>query len=514
MNKNKYIAMAALATMALPLYAQETYENARLATEDLNGTARYVGMGGAMEALGADISTIGTNPAGIGLFKHSSINTTFGLTSQINGHDFAGGNKTNASFDQIGGVYTMRTGRDSWMNFAFSYHKSRNFDQLFEVAGKLDGKSSQNKLTYDKWGTGVISGTDDVTYSQVDALYTNHLLAKTDANGNSTLYYYPANSYTLNRYNKGYIGNYDFNLSGNIHNRIFLGLTVGIKDVHYNGYTEYSESFVQNLENISGLTLADQRKITGTGFYLSGGAIFRPFADSPFRFGVYVITPTWYDLTTRNYTTLSDGTQSFPSGESYDFKLYTPWKFGFSLGHTIAKMVALGATYEYADYGSMDSRIKTGSYYDDWGYSYDETESDDVMNHDMDQKLKGVSTVKLGVEVKPIPCMAIRAGYNYVSPMYSGSAYKNGTLKSPGSYYASQTDYTNWKATNRLTLGLGYTAGNVSVDLAYQYNQTNGNFYPFMNYTDYSNANNSNYADAVKVKDKHQQVMLTVGYRF
>lgn len=53
---------------ALPVMAQETYQDANTATEDLNGTARYVGMGGAMEALGADISTISTNPAGIGLF--------------------------------------------------------------------------------------------------------------------------------------------------------------------------------------------------------------------------------------------------------------------------------------------------------------------------------------------------------------------------------------------------------------------------------------------------------------
>lgn len=52
----------------MPLAAQETYENAKLMKGDLNGTARYVGMGGAMEALGADISTISTNPAGIGLF--------------------------------------------------------------------------------------------------------------------------------------------------------------------------------------------------------------------------------------------------------------------------------------------------------------------------------------------------------------------------------------------------------------------------------------------------------------
>ena len=78
----KLFMMAALIVSTMPMAAQETYENAKIATEDLNGTARYVGMGGAMEALGADISTIGTNPAGIGLFRHSSLGASFGMVSQ------------------------------------------------------------------------------------------------------------------------------------------------------------------------------------------------------------------------------------------------------------------------------------------------------------------------------------------------------------------------------------------------------------------------------------------------
>ena len=57
--------------LTLTATAQETYQDATLLRPELNGTARYVGMGGAMEALGADISTISTNPAGIGLFRHS-----------------------------------------------------------------------------------------------------------------------------------------------------------------------------------------------------------------------------------------------------------------------------------------------------------------------------------------------------------------------------------------------------------------------------------------------------------
>ena len=47
--KSKYIFFAVSLFTALSVNAQETYENAKLAGEDLNGTARYVGMGGAME---------------------------------------------------------------------------------------------------------------------------------------------------------------------------------------------------------------------------------------------------------------------------------------------------------------------------------------------------------------------------------------------------------------------------------------------------------------------------------
>ena len=88
--KKLYIAIMAM-SMVLPSMAQETYENMKVATEDLNGTARYVGMGGAMEALGADISTIGSNPAGVGLLRKSSVSMSFGLVSQQDAKDFSSG---------------------------------------------------------------------------------------------------------------------------------------------------------------------------------------------------------------------------------------------------------------------------------------------------------------------------------------------------------------------------------------------------------------------------------------
>lgn len=66
--KNKVIvtvcALLAMATAS----AQNAYDAEKLLGNDLNGTARFVGMGGAMGALGGDISVMGSNPAGIGIF--------------------------------------------------------------------------------------------------------------------------------------------------------------------------------------------------------------------------------------------------------------------------------------------------------------------------------------------------------------------------------------------------------------------------------------------------------------
>lgn len=516
-------ATAALTTTA---GAQETYENANIATEDLNGTARYVGMGGAMDALGADLSTIGTNPAGIGLFRHSTANASFGLTTLQDAESFAGHDKTNVNFDQIGFVYARRTGRNSFLNVAFNYHKSRNFNQILSAANTLSG-ASQNKLSYLKNKNGVYDFylnsngalvSNSATFSQTDYLISNAFLATTDENGDVSLGYNDADSYQFNRESSGYIGEYDFNISGNINDRVYLGLTFGISDVHYRGYSEYTEGIIDaSNQSIGSVSLLDERRITGTGFNVKAGIIVRPMEESPFRIGFSVATPTWYDLTTSNETCLYNDTnvgdyESYSNGEGYDFKLYTPWKFGLSLGTTVGNCLALGAVYEYSDYGSTDSRINTGAGYDEWGYYYDNSESDRAMNDNTEESLKGVHTLKLGLEFKPELNWAIRLGYNYVSPMYNKDGFKDGSIDSPGTYYSSSTDFTNWRSTNRITCGFGYSHKNFSLDLAYQYSCQNGDFYPFTNY--YSNDELNNVSEAVKVGNKRHQVLLTIGYHF
>lgn len=544
----KIFSLMAAAMLTTAATAQETYDNAPLAQKDLNGTARYVGMGGAMEALGADISTMGTNPAGIGMFRRSVINGSFGFSSQSDAEEFNGADKTKMSFDQAGFVYSMRSGRSSFVNFGFTYNKSRNFNQILTAAGRLNG-ASQNKLSGMKNYNGIYAlrskngtlSSPDATCSQLDYLYSNVILGDgnsilADKNGNMigdntdgflirkdgfSPTFYNATDYSFGRESSGYIGEYNFNISGNSNDRFYWGLTFGLYDVHYDATTRYTENLVDGSNSIGSVTLNDRRKITGSGFDVKAGIIFRPVEESPFRVGLYVHTPTWYDLTSKNYTRLDNNLQEKYGAhdygdinEAYDFKFYTPWRFGASIGHTVGNYLALGATYEYADYSTSDIRINDGGTVDYWGNYYDESHSDEAMKQNIKQSLKGVHTLKLGMEFKPERNWAVRLGYNYVSPMYNTEGFKDGTINSYGTYYSSTTDYTNWKATNRITAGVGYSYRNWTIDLAYQYSQTDGDFYPFMSYVDNDKQAYDNVCDAVKVSNKRNQLLLTLGYKF
>ena len=526
----KKIFLGAFAmAMVLPAVAQDTYESARLLGSDLNGTARYVGMGGAMEALGADISTMGTNPAGIGLFRHSTASLSFGVVSQADAKEFDGLNKTNMSFDQAGFVYSARVSPTSFVNVGFNYHKSKNFDQILSAANSLIG-CSQNGLTYNKDERGIYefdkNTSGDVigwegqyrsySYNQADYMNANVLLL--DPN-NGKYYFNDASAYTFDRAHRGWIADYDFNLSGNYNDRFFWGLTVGVKDVHYKGYSEYSESLMSYDKNgnygfCGSVSYGDERKITGTGINLKAGIIVRPLEESAFRLGAYVHTPTWFELTTTNSSAMINNTpygswDKGSSAESYDFAYHTPWTFGLSMGTTVGTQLALGATYEYCDYSASQNRIIDGYDY----YDNAETSKDVPMKYNTEQSLKGVSTFKIGAEYKPVPEVSLRLGYNYLTSGYKMDGVRDMTVDSPGAMYASTTDYVNWKDTKRLTCGVGFKVGKMNIDLAYQLSQTDGEFHPFQDYSvAYSSLAFS--TGVTKVSNKRNQALVTIGYTF
>lgn len=547
--KKRLFSIGMLAMAAVAAVAQTQYDAARFSGSELNGTARFVGMGGAMSALGADISVIGTNPAGIGLFRSHDLSLSFGFNKNVTNSNLGGtevkDERTRASFDQLGFVYSTKIGNKTdlrYFNIGFNYHKMANFNRQFSSRGNLNGSSLswqmqdmmlgtgayQNQASYDAlldaenpytssayYGTPFL-GSMGVRTGLVDDVTGNDgSFGMMGWNGASGDYY---------SREEGGINAYDFNLSFNVQDRFYFGATLGVYDVNYSRYSSYYETVLDDKGNDNGsFQLNNWFTTDGAGLDLKLGVIVRPMEYSPFRIGFAVHTPIWYSLNDRYTATLGTDILAFPEkytenlsdyyapDASYllEYQLATPWKFNVSMGTTFSNVLAVDAEYEFANYAKA-------RYKDAGGYDLA------AANGAVDKYLKNVHTFRIGMEAKFTPRFSFRAGYNYVtSPIADNSARYVPNLSTNKADYIwfdeTRTDpeYHNLKARNTLTLGLGYRGKFMYADVAYKYDFYKSDFYMFDDYR-FSNDGNSivsrNSAAAVN-HDRHQ-LLLTLGVKF
>lgn len=503
-------------------HAQTIYDGVKFAQKDLNGTARFVGMGGAMSALGGDISTMGTNPAGIGIYRSNDVMTSFSVSAFGSESDYKGSklslNNNRWSFDNIGLVFATKIGNQTplrYVNFGFNYHKTKslyknlNMEGLINMApgGGIVTQSYQMANQANGATEGMLSDNqafDNRDVGWLSAIGWQGFLLNRDLkhpviDGNEYWYipYAPDAPYSRFRSEeRGGIDQFDFNISFNINDRVYLGATIGAYSVDYNKYSLYDEDYGQK----DGYSLESFNHITGSGVDFKFGLIFRPIESSPLRIGVSLHSPTFYKLTLATSAIIKSDTYNekdemihfdldtynFLGDMERDFNIRTPWTYNFSLGYTVGNNLALGAEYEYENYSTMSFLYTDGSKMD--------------LENEHTSMLKGVNTIRLGAEYKVIPQLALRLGYNY-----SSSAFEDNAIKDfPYNSIRTDTDYTNSKALSNYTLGIGYRGSMFYADLAYKYSNYKGDFYAF----------NDEYLDKTKVKHNRSQVLLTLGMRF
>lgn len=545
--RTRIFTLACAFCIAAGVGAQTAYDAANIAQRDLNGTARFVGMGGAMSALGGDISTIGTNPAGIGIYRSNDVMLSFGYSAMGTESNYGGIKSTNDknrwSFDNIGAVISTKIGNVTplrYVNFGFNYHRSKSFYKNMSMEGLMgsvqmaDGRWAPISQVRYMAQQGTDTYWKDLDYTTSDPYYdinTGWLGVMgyqgflTDLDGSVFRPYVPTEAYGyFHSQERGGIDQYDINISFNVNDRFYLGLTAGIYDVDYSKYALYDESY----DTQEGYSMETFSGIRGAGFNVKLGAIVRPFEYSPLRIGLAVHTPTFYNLTyttgalltsdrllpdAQNQTSLQRSTvdtYELLGGRDMerDFQLNTPWVVNASLGYTVGNSLALGAEYEFENYGSMKFSYPEG------GEMSDETS-------EVGRCLKAVHTVRVGAEYRPIPAFAFRAGYNH-----STAAFEDDALKYlPANSISTDTDYANTQSMNTFTLGIGYRWSSFYVDLAYKYQNQKADFYPFFN--ELSDDASQDYVitsadqnvtlvtpEATKVKYTRSQVLLTLGFRF
>ena len=530
--------------------AQSVYDGVKIADKDLNGTARFVGMGGAMGALGGDITTMGTNPAGIGIYRSNDVMTSFsysayGMESKYEGQKSTI-DKNRWSFDNIGVVFATKIGNQTplrYVNFGFNYKRSKSFYKNMSMSGMMgvvENPSNPGSPYYvSQTNSMALQATDAERYvwdnsrqhldfDNANRIFSDHDagwlgalgyqggLTERDRIDNEPDLYVPflpvEPSSVFNSREKGGIDQYDFNVSFNINDRVYLGLTIGAYDVDYDKYSGYDESYKRG----EGYSLESYNNISGSGFDVKMGLILRPFEYSPFRIGFAVHTPTFYKLTystsaivTNDYRDAKTDelkriivdTYDYVGDMKRDYRLVTPWKYNVSLGYTVGTSLALGAEYEYEDYSTMKFKYSSND-----GGGDMEFENAEVKNC-----LKGEHTFRIGAEYKVIPEFAFRLGYNYSSAVFRDEAVKY----IPSNSLITDTDFSNKRSQSNYTLGIGYRGKMFYADLAYQLSTYKENFYPFYNEFELTQGEWTMVTPpATKVTNTRSQVLLTVGMRF
>jgi hypothetical protein len=524
----KFILLSVIATLAWGgASAQSLYEAHKIASRDLTGSARFVGMGGAMGALGGDLSTMSVNPAGTGIYRSGDFAATLSY-SMLSASGVDDVNKP--AFDNLGLVFAAKVSDYSpvrYVNFGFTYSRRNSFYKNMSVSYLMNGMSMAQQMANQAnqsdadYGAGNVFDNDNAGW--LAGLGWNSGMLTWDGAANaykSITDYYP--SQTVDAYyngdESGSINEYAFNLSMNVRDRIYLGMTIGTYDVNYHKYSLYDESYTNpaSSANATGFGLESWNQLKGTGFDVKFGMIVRPFEYSPLRLGVAIHTPTFYKLSLYTSARIqsdlfwaADGSDAnIVADPTYthwqnttidtfdelngrdmirDFQLQTPWVFNLSAGYTIGSNIALGAEYEYEDYSSMKFR------YPDDGMLMAETSP-------VKEMMQGVSTFRVGGEWKIVPEFALRLGYTY-----SASAFKNDAYKAlPYNSVTTDTDFANHQYDENVTLGFGYRGKRFYTDMALKYHAYEDLFYAFDN-VDLS---------PVMTKYNKYQLMLTLGMRF
>lgn len=502
--------------------AQTLYDGIEFSNKNLSGTARFVGMGGAMGALGGDISTIGSNPAGLGIYRSNDVMTSFSFSSHEIETTYGGNKFTNkrnrGGFDNFGFVFSSQIGNDAlrFLNFGFNYNRAKTFYRTREMSGDMGGSQIDQMITQaNMYDAGVDIGSLNPNKSR----YANDYVGWLGAIGYESFLFDPADDGGYDRYWEGLpighfyskewggIDQYDFNVSMNFVDRVYFGVSVGAYDLNYKKYSFYGEDLFH-----AGATSSDEfydlhstKWIDGAGVDFKLGLIVRPFEGSPFRFGIAFHSPTYYKLTLGTEASLysemitedEEGNWGITSDfintaddvgrKESDFKLQTPWKVNLSLGHTIGSQLALGAEYEYQN----NSNIK---------FKYADGVSITHANGLVNDFAKGVHTLRLGAEYNVIPQFAFRVGYNFSTASVKKEAFKVLAINS----IETDTDYANAEALNRFTVGMGYRGRSFYADLGYQFNHYKEKFYAFDN----------KYLDSAESTNSRSHVVMTLGFRF
>ena len=436
----KILLILLLAYSLSPIaYSQDVQ---RFAERGTIGSARYVGMGGAMTAIGGDPSAAMVNPAGLGLYRRSeisvSIDETIDNTQQVGSNDTY--QRTRFAAPQISAIWAWGNSQKQrglvYNNFMFSLNRLANFNRDIVVKGAGMGMvPTICNITNDEGGVSeeflVNKPWDNVEIGWLSILgYEAYLIDPIENNK-----WKPAVDFTdgsLSISETGTSDQYTLSWAGNISNQWYIGIGLNIPTINYTKHTSLRE---ENKQNSSSAELKSMFHVSGVGVSGSFGLIYRPI--QALRIGASLQTPTILSLSRQStgdmYSTIAGQKYEVLTPESgvMDIDIASPLRTSVSVAGQMGKIGLIAVQYDYAHSNEMED----------------------------------IHTLRIGAEAQVTRGLFLNAGY-----VYESSFMKEDPKWLLGyNEIRTDMDYRYTAATQYASAGIGYRSDVVVAQLAYQY---------------------------------------------
>jgi hypothetical protein len=489
----RHLFLSAFLLLAGLMQAQTAYDAFRFSFyPETGGTARTVGIGGGIGALGADFSVLGTNPAGLASYRRSEF--TFSpeiYTSQVksllkgddNDNPVYNEDRSGLNINNLGLVISAKPMASKWktvnfgigMNRIASFTQSQYFsgtspgsitDRFLEKASGLDPEeldSFEDGLAYD---VGAIFPDQNNPGSYFSDFLEGELVDKQQIIQTS-----------------GAISEMVFSVAGNYEEKLQIGFTVGVPFLSFSEDKTYRETDDDDRNPIfNELIYQENLRLTGTGVNLKLGLIYKPV--HAIRIGAAFHTPTSFSIDdsystrmTYDYTLNGDNRFEADSPEGfYEYRLRTPWRVLGSTGVLFDKVGFLTAEVEYADFGNASFNFNQAINPEDKAYEQE-------LNWEIAQSFESTFIVRVGGEVA-LDLFRIRAGYNLITSPFAGESYTRGI----------------WSA------GFGVRERGFFLDLAYRRSVTDATYFPYLT--------EELPQPEVEMETLIQHFLLTAGFKF
>ncbi len=491
--KKLYISLSCLLMAATTAFAQETFDLLKYFQQESLGTARSMSMANALGAVGADLTAISINPAGLGIYRRGEATATLNMANTDMHSSQLDNNKFKTSFTNYGCVITCDMQEESslaYFNMALTYNTKANF----------------NRNTMIRQFDSPVSLLDNVVNDAnlQNLAYKTYLL-------NSSYEPILKDGETVNYAQKTVeIGSHDavdLALAFNYGYWFYGGISLGIEDMEYAIKSIYSEDFALG----GSMNYTNAFSSSGTGLNLKIGAILRLFPR--LRLGISYHTPTIYnmtdlmqDATMKSYDVLDDDNKSVNATEShnfdqvyYDYQMTSPQMLVLSAAYQLGSKAIVSVDYEHTDYSTM-------GVYDAYGFLYED------LKQDIKDKTNATDNIRVGIEWRANNSLSLRGGYAHLdSPVKQEviAEYQNVYVPSLSPYYFIPTS----KGSDVYSLGLGLKFGSWYFDFAYQYHQRKVYNYPFYNNTR-ADENGVMYNTASLTRMQQQNIAMSLGVRF